>query len=66
VFNKMQLKYILRQLLEGVAYLHRNRIVHRDIKGANILIDNHGVLKLADFGLAREVFYEANRTKQMT
>jgi serine/threonine protein kinase len=41
------------QLLCGVAYLHSNRILHRDVKPENILIDKKGVLKLTDFGYAR-------------
>lgn len=41
------------QLLEGVHFLHKNMILHRDIKSANILIGKNNVLKLADWGLAR-------------
>jgi serine/threonine protein kinase len=40
-------------MLQGLAYCHSHRIMHRDLKPQNILIDNNGVIKLADFGLAR-------------
>ena len=43
----------LKQMLEGIAYCHSNRILHRDLKPQNLLINTNGVLKLADFGLAR-------------
>lgn len=46
-------KSFLYQLLKGVAYCHDHRILHRDLKPQNLLINREGVLKLADFGLAR-------------
>jgi serine/threonine protein kinase len=44
-----------REVLEGLIYLHDKGIIHRDIKGQNILVDNHGVCKLADFGASRHM-----------
>lgn len=48
-----QKKHLALQLFEGLDYLHKRGVLHRDIKAANILVSNEGVLKLADFGLAR-------------
>ncbi|XP_071941990.1 mitogen-activated protein kinase kinase kinase 2-like isoform X2 [Antedon mediterranea] len=44
-----------RQILEGVSFLHASHIVHRDIKGANILRDSMGNIKLADFGASKRL-----------
>ena len=48
-----QKKHLAQQLFEGLDYLHNRGVLHRDLKAANILVSSDGVLKLADFGLAR-------------
>lgn len=48
-----QKKHLAKQLFDGLDYLHTRGVLHRDIKAANILVSNEGILKLADFGLAR-------------
>ena len=42
----------MQQLLSGLDHCHSRGVLHRDIKGSNLLIDNNGILKIADFGLA--------------
>ncbi|KAA1466402.1 Pkinase-domain-containing protein [Dentipellis sp. KUC8613] len=64
VFTEAHLKSLCKQMLSGLAYLHRKGVIHRDIKGSNILINNRGELKLGDFGLAR--FYQKRRRSDYT
>ncbi|XP_049849965.1 uncharacterized protein LOC126320552 [Schistocerca gregaria] len=53
VFKPEVIKCYFQQLLKGIYDLHVNRILHRDIKTSNLLVNNKGILKIADFGLAR-------------
>ncbi|KAJ6053147.1 uncharacterized protein N7446_009159 [Penicillium canescens] len=57
-------KDLAKQMFEGLNYLHHRGVLHRDIKAANILISNRGLLKFADFGLAR--FFSKSRQLDYT
>lgn len=51
-FTEPQIKCYMQQLLSGLDHCHSRGVLHRDIKGSNLLIDDGGILKIADFGLA--------------
>ncbi|KAI8786048.1 mitogen-activated protein kinase kinase kinase 2 [Biomphalaria glabrata] len=53
--NELQCIAYAKQILEGLCYLHERRIIHRDIKGANILLENEEHLRLTDFGISKIV-----------
>merc|ERR1712002_484797 len=54
VFLPGEIKCLMIQLLRAIHHLHDNWILHRDVKASNLLLSHNGVLKVGDFGLARE------------
>jgi len=63
-FKEHHIQSLAKQLLEGLNYTHKKGFLHRDIKCSNILLNNKGQLKIADFGLAR--YYEAKENRPYT
>ncbi|KAJ8531009.1 hypothetical protein K7X08_025740 [Anisodus acutangulus] len=63
-FTEAQIKCYMQQLLGGLEHCQSRGVLHRDIKGSNLLIDDNGVLKIGDFGLA--ITFEPNQTQPLT
>ncbi|CAM8994423.1 unnamed protein product [Rhodiola kirilowii] len=63
-FTESQVKCYMKQLLAGIEHCHSKSIMHRDIKASNILLNNQGILKVADFGLAN--LYSSRHKRPLT
>lgn len=53
----------MKQILDGVAYLHKNKIIHRDLKLGNLFLDDELQVKIGDFGLATKLEHDGERKK---
>ena len=53
-FNEQQSKFFCACIIEGLDYLHKNKIIHRDIKPENLVLDENGYVKITDLGIARK------------
>jgi len=66
-YSSSEIKSLLLQILQGVEHLHANWIIHRDLKPANLLLNDEGIVKICDLGLARNISpHDGSRSSNLT
>ncbi len=58
-------RYFLRQIVNGCRYLHRNNVIHRDLKLANLFLNEEMIIKIGDFGLASVLSKEGEKKRTL-
>ncbi|XP_012264966.1 serine/threonine-protein kinase polo [Athalia rosae] len=63
--TECETRYYMKQILDGVSYLHKNKIIHRDLKLGNLFLDDELQVKIGDFGLATKLEHDDERKKTL-
>eukprot|EP00466_Bigelowiella_natans_P007261 jgi/Bigna1/40342/e_gw1.42.87.1 len=63
--TESEISVVMKHALEGIAFLHNRKVIHRDIKAANLLLSESGDCKLADFGVSKKMAHTLATTKTM-
>jgi len=61
--TEIEAQFYIKQLVQGVRFLHKNKVIHRDLKLGNLFLDEGLKLRVGDFGLATKVIYEGERKR---
>lgn len=61
--TEIEAQFYIKQLVQGVKFLHKNKVIHRDLKLGNLFLDEGLKLRVGDFGLATKVIYEGERKR---
>lgn len=62
-FTESEVKYFMLQVLDGLEYLHAQKIIHRDLKLGNLFLNEHMNIKIGDFGLATRIDFYGEKKK---
>lgn len=61
--SEPEVRYYMTQIIEATLFMHRNRVIHRDLKLGNLFLAEDMTLKIGDFGLAAEIAKDGDRKK---
>lgn len=63
--TEMEARYFIQQIVRGCIYLHENKVIHRDLKLANLFMNDDLEVKIGDFGLATRIDFDGERKKTL-